>query len=71
MASNIGALTVFLINGRTLLPLGLCAGVFSIAGSYLGSGLAIKKGAKLIRYFILVVLALLFVKVGWDIVLQV
>ncbi|GHV93437.1 UPF0721 transmembrane protein [Spirochaetia bacterium] len=66
MASNIGALTVFLINGRVILPLGFCAGAFSIAGSYLGSGLAIKKGAKLIRYFILAVLALLFVKVGWD-----
>ncbi|GHT57391.1 UPF0721 transmembrane protein [Spirochaetia bacterium] len=69
-ASNLGALVVFLLNGRTLLPLGLCAGAFSIVGSFLGSGLAIKKGAKLIRYFILGVLALLFVKVGWDIVSQ-
>jgi uncharacterized membrane protein YfcA len=70
MASNLGAVTVFLVNGRALLPLGLCAGIFSIAGSYLGSGLAIKKGAALIRGFILVVLALLFAKVGWDIFSQ-
>ncbi|GHU15109.1 UPF0721 transmembrane protein [Spirochaetia bacterium] len=69
-ASNLGALAVFLINGRAMLPLGLCAGAFSIVGSFLGSGLAIKKGAKLIRYFILGVLALLFVKVGWDILSQ-
>jgi uncharacterized membrane protein YfcA len=69
-ASNLGALAVFLINGRAILPLGLCAGVFSIVGSFLGSGLAIKKGAKMIRYFILAVLALLFVKIGWDIVSQ-
>jgi uncharacterized membrane protein YfcA len=44
-ASNLGALAVFLINGRTMLLLGLCAGAFSIIGNYLGSGLAIKKGA--------------------------
>jgi uncharacterized membrane protein YfcA len=50
-----------------MLLLGLCAGAFSIIGNYLGSGLAIKKGAKLIRLFLLAVLALLFVKVGWDI----
>ncbi|GHU91876.1 UPF0721 transmembrane protein [Spirochaetia bacterium] len=70
LASNLGALAVFILNCRTLLPLGLCAGVFSIVGSYLCSGLAIKKGARLIRYFILAVLALLFVKVGYDFLLM-
>ncbi|GHV58329.1 UPF0721 transmembrane protein [Spirochaetia bacterium] len=69
LASNTGALAVFLLNGRTLLPLGLCAGAFSIVGSYLGSGLAIKNGSKLIRFFLLLVLALLFVKVGYDFLL--
>jgi uncharacterized membrane protein YfcA len=68
-ASNIAALVVFLANGRTLLPLGLCAGAFNIIGSYLGSGLAIKKGSKLIRFFLLAALALLFVKVGYDFLL--
>jgi uncharacterized membrane protein YfcA len=66
MASNVGALAVFLARDRVILPLGLCAGAFSILGSYLGSGLAIKKGAKLIRGFILAVLALLFLRMIWD-----
>jgi uncharacterized membrane protein YfcA len=68
MASNLGALAVFLLNRRVLLPLGLCAGLFSIVGSYLGSGLAIKRGAKLIRYFIVAVLILLFGRIIWDMV---
>jgi uncharacterized membrane protein YfcA len=66
MASNLGALAVFLARGRVILPLGACAGLFSILGSYLGSGLAIKKGAKIIRGFVLAVLALLFLRMIWE-----
>jgi uncharacterized membrane protein YfcA len=61
------ALVLFLVHRRVILPLGLAAGVFSIAGSYLGSGLVIRRGAKVIRYVILVVLGLLFIKTAWDI----
>lgn len=67
LASNVASAVLFMVNGRTLLPLGLTAGVFSIAGSYLGSGLVIRRGARVIRYFIIGVLGLLFVKIGWDI----
>jgi uncharacterized membrane protein YfcA len=66
MASNLGALAVFLLNRRVIAPLGLCAGLFSILGSYLGSGLAIRRGVKVMRYFILAVLALLFGRILWD-----
>ncbi|MDR2102550.1 MAG: TSUP family transporter [Treponema sp.] len=66
LASNLAALTVFLTNHRVFLPLGFCAGFFSILGSYLGSGLAIRRGAKIIRYFVLAVLILLFAKILWD-----
>jgi uncharacterized membrane protein YfcA len=68
LASNLSALVVFLIHGRALLPLGLAAGVFSIAGSYIGSGLVIRRGAGLLRAFILGVLALLLVKIVYDLV---
>jgi uncharacterized membrane protein YfcA len=66
MASNISSLAVFLLHGRAILPLGLTAGVFSIAGSYLGSGLVIRKGAGVLRLFIIGVLILLLVKIAWD-----
>ena len=66
LASNLSALVVFLLHGRTLIPLGLAAGVFSIAGSYIGSGLVIRRGAGVLRAFILGVLALLLVKIAYD-----
>jgi uncharacterized membrane protein YfcA len=63
LASNISAAVLFLLHGKTLIPLALAAGAFSIAGSYIGSGLVIKKGAGIIRLFILAVLGLLLIRV--------
>lgn len=63
LASNLSALIVFLIHGESLILLGLVAGAFSIAGNFLGAGFAMKKGAKGVKYVILVVIAILFVKV--------
>jgi uncharacterized membrane protein YfcA len=63
LASNLSAAVLFLLNGKTLLPLALAAGAFSIAGSYLGSGLVIKKGSGILRLFILAVLGLLLIRV--------
>jgi uncharacterized membrane protein YfcA len=67
LASNLSALLVFLIHDRALILLGLSAGAFSIAGSYVGSGLVIRRGAGLLRVFILGVLALLLAKILYDI----
>jgi uncharacterized membrane protein YfcA len=67
LASNAASAVLFIINGRVFLPLGLTAGAFSIAGSYLGSGMVIRRGAGVIRYFVMGILVLLFAKIGWDI----
>lgn len=69
LTSNISALVVFLMNGVVLLPLGIAAAVFSIAGHTIGAGYAMKKGAGAVRYMILVVIALLFIKVIADAVM--
>lgn len=63
LSSNMAALVVFLVNGAVLLPLGLVASVFSIAGHYLGAGMVMKNGSAIVRPIILVVLALLFIKI--------
>ena len=63
LASNIAAFVTYLINGKIILILGITAAVFGIAGNYIGSGLVIKNGQKVIRPIILIVLALLFIKV--------
>ena len=62
LTSNISALVVFLMNGVVILPLGLAAVVFIIAGPYLGAGMAMKNGGKFIRVIILAVIAMLFIK---------
>ena len=63
LASNLSALATSFTAGKVFVALGLIAGLASIAGHYLGSGLAIKHGSKIVRPVILLMLALLAVKV--------
>ena len=51
-----------LINGKVILLLGLVAGVFSIAGNYLGTRCFDKGGAKFVKPLMMVVLVIFFVK---------
>lgn len=68
IASNLGSLTVFLLNGRAIVPLGLMAGVAAVAGQYIGSGLVISNGGKIVRPIVLCVLGLLFLRVILELV---
>ena len=63
LASNVGALATSLAAGKVMIPLGLLSAVFATAGQYLGAGLALKNGSKIVRPVILVVLALLAGKI--------
>ena len=63
LSSNVMALANFLLNGTVYYGLGLAAAVFCIAGHYIGSGLVISNGQKIVRPLILVVLVILFVKI--------
>ena len=63
LASNIGALATSLAAGKVLIPVGLLAAVFSVTGQYLGAGLALKNGSKIVRPVILLVLVLLAGKI--------
>lgn len=66
LSSNLGSLFTQLASGYVFVRVGLIAAVFSIAGHYLGSGLAIKNGSKIVRPAVIVVLILLTVKVGSE-----
>lgn len=63
LASNIGAVVVFLANGRVLFPLAVYAAVAGVAGNLLGSFLAVRKGERIIRPLMVVVLILLLAEV--------
>ena len=66
LSSNIGSLFTQLASGYVFLQVGLIAAVASVAGHYIGSGLAIKNGGKIVRPAVVIVLILLTVKVGSE-----
>lgn len=68
LSTNLAALTVFIIDNKVILPLGLTAGVFSIAGNYIGARSFEKGGAKVVRPVILIVIAIFFVRVLYEII---
>ena len=68
LSSNIAALTVYLINGKALLLLGLCAGCFNIAGNYIGASMFKKGGAKFARPVMILVLVIFFIKVLYELI---
>lgn len=63
LTTNLTALTIFFLNGKVLIPLGLVAGLFSILGNYLGTKVFITNGSKSVRPIILIVLALFYIKI--------
>lgn len=63
LTSNISSLVVFLMSGLVHIKLGLIAGLFSILGNYIGAGLVLKNGSRIVRAIILVVISILFVKI--------
>ena len=61
-ASNLASLVTFALAGEVLWSVGIPAALCGVAGNYLGSGLALKGGAKVIRPMFFVVLALLLAR---------
>lgn len=69
LSSNIAALFTFLISGNVLYTIGLPAAAFGILGHWIGSGLAIKNGSKIIKPMLLFVLIMLLAKIGYDLII--
>ncbi len=66
LASNVAGVLTALSAGYVYVGVGLIASLASIAGHYIGAGLAIKNGSKIVRPAIITVLILLTVKVGSE-----
>ena len=62
LSSNLGALTFFVMEGRTLWPLGLSGAVSYAIGNYLGAGFVLKRGQGLVRTVVLVVTTTLLLR---------
>ena len=63
LTTNLTSLVIFLLNGQVLVPLGMAAAACNMLGNYIGSGLVLTRGSKIVRPIILGVLALLLLKV--------
>ena len=66
LASNCASLAVYILAGTVYWKVAIPAAVLNICGNYAGAGVAIKKGAAVIRKMLIVVIVLLFIKVIYD-----
>ena len=63
LTTNVTSLVIYLLHGQVVIPLGIAAAACNMAGGYIGSGLAMEKGSKIVRPVILIVLFLLLIKI--------
>lgn len=68
LTTNLTSLVVYLMNGKTMLTLGLIAGVFGIAGNYMGVSFFNDKGSKAVKPIMIVVLVLFFIRVLTEVI---
>lgn len=66
LATNVAALVMFISAGQIYYEVAIPATLFSIAGNWLGSGMALKKGAQFIRPVMFAVICLLLLKIAYD-----
>lgn len=63
LASNAAAVVTFILSGKVIYTLGLAAALCNILGNYIGSGMVMSNGQKIVRPLILIVLSIMFVKI--------
>ena len=68
-ASNLASLVTFAVAGKVMWSVGLPAALCGIVGNYVGSSLALKGGAKVIRPMFFVVLTLLLARLIYGLFL--
>lgn len=62
--TTVTAMFVFLTKGQIMIPLGIAAGLCNMLGSWLGAGLVITKGSRIVKPALLLALALLAIKIA-------
>lgn len=63
LTTNITSLIIFILNGQVLFSLGIAAALCNMAGGYIGAGLVMTKGSKIVKPIIILVLCLLLLKI--------
>lgn len=65
-STNVAALTVYLLNAKVLIPIGLIAGLFNIAGNFIGANLFSKNSGKYAKPFLLLILCIFYIKLIYE-----
>ena len=63
LTTNISSLTVYLMNGKVLLLLGIAGGISGIVGNYIGVTFFDKKGSKAVKPIMMIVLVIFFIRI--------
>ena len=71
LATNFGALLLFMITGNMLYAIAVPMAACNIAGGFVGAHFAIRKGIPFIRRLFLIVVVSLIGKVFWDLLSEV
>ncbi|MGE5764443.1 MAG: TSUP family transporter, partial [Mycobacterium leprae] len=67
LATNLGALAVFVPQGAPLWTVGLAMGACNITGGWLGAHTAIRRGARFVRVVFLTVVGALVGRLAYDV----
>ncbi|WP_156761482.1 TSUP family transporter [Microbacterium karelineae] len=67
--TNLGALIFFVPAGHVLWGLGLAVGAANLVGGYIGARMAVSKGSRFVRIVFIVVVAVLILKLAYDLVM--
>jgi len=65
--TNISALIVFIRQGNYIIGIAILMAVFNIAGSVIGSKMALKRGNGFIRVFFLIIVTIMIIRYGYDV----
>lgn len=66
LTTNITGLTVYLMSGKVLILLGLCAGICSIFGNYIGTRVFEKGGTRAVKPVMILVIGIFMVRTVWT-----
>ncbi len=67
LATNLGALAVFVPQGAPMFGLGVAMGAANVLGGYVGARTAVAHGSRFVRVVFLVVVGALVLRLGYDV----
>jgi len=65
--TNLSAIIVFISAGQFILELAILLAICNVAGNYMGTKMALKKGNKFIRLIFLLIVSIMILRYGYEI----